>query len=522
MKRFHPFKALFWWGVILGLTMCVSSCTREGKGSLAGEKAASKESVVSFELHQPELFSKPGSHTNAWADFDNDGDLDLFVGFGGNPSPPNALYRNDDGRFTDVASQVGLADTEQTRSVGWGDFNSDGHLDLYVGFSGGSQTGPSVIGNRLYRNDGDGKHFTNVTESVGLELQPGGVSRQISFIDYDNDGDVDLFVAFRDLPDHLFRNDDGTFTDVTGSMGDDPGSSMGAVWFDFDEDGDLDLYLANMDGYPNCFYRNDAGDFVEIARELGLDSGGREIAEEPGSHAFGSIRPDLVDFDNDGDLDIYMTNLGTVDALYRNDGKGEFVNVADEVGLANDGYRGTATWADFDNDGRVDVYVLGTVYRNQESGFRDVTPPVVKENGGGYGVLSADFDGDGGMDMAFSSRNHYLFRNLLGVEGLRRSLQVLVLDGNGHSTRAGSEVRIYQAGTRKLLGTRIVETGSGYGSLSVVPVHFGLAEEGLVDVEITTLTQDGRKVARLANIDSRSQSGSAIIAKVGADGQIVR
>ena len=522
MKRLYALKAPFWLGVVVLAAISQSACTQEKEIPQDRETAPAMEPAVNFELHQPDLFAKPGSHTNAWADYDNDGDLDLFVGFGGNPSPPNALYRNDDGIFTDVASAVGLADTEQTRSVGWGDYNSDGHLDLYVGFSGGSQTGLSLIGNRLYRNDGDGQHFTNVTESVGLELQPGGVSRQISFVDYDNDGDVDLFVAFRDLPDHLFRNDDGTFTDVTGSMGDDPGSSMGAVWFDFDEDGDLDLYLANMDGYPNCFYRNDAGDFVEIARELGLDSGGREIAEEPGSHAFGSIRPDLVDFDNDGDLDVYMTNLGTVDALYRNDGKGRFVIVSGEVGLTNDGYRGTATWADFDNDGRVDVYVLGTVYRNQESGFRDVTPPVVKENGGGYGVLSADFDGDGGMDLAFSSRNHYLFRNLLGEEGLRRSLQVLVLDGNGHSTRAGSEVRIYQAGTRNLLGTRIVETGSGYGSHSAVPVHFGLAEEGVVDVEITTLTQDGRKVARLANIDSRSQSGSAIIAKVGADGQIVR
>ena len=523
MKRFHAFKSLSWLGlVVLCQAMAASACVGEEGGSQKGDKAASKVSVVNFELHQPDLFGEKNSHTNAWADFDNDGDLDLYVGFGGKPSRPNALYRNDGGKFTDVASQVGLADTEQTRSVGWGDYNADGHLDLYVGFSGGSQTGPSFIGNRLYRNDGDGKHFTNVTESVGLELPAGGVSRQISFVDYDNDGDVDLFVAFRDLPDHLFRNDDGKFTDVTKSMRDDPGSSMGAVWFDFDEDGDLDMYLANMDGYANCFYRNDDGRFVEVAQELGLDTGGREIAEEPGSHAFGSIRPDLIDYDNDGDLDIYMTNLGTVDALYRNDGKGRFVNVSDKVGLTNDGYRGTATWADFDNDGRIDVYVLGTVYRNERNGFRDVTPSVVKENAGGYGVLSADFDGDGGMDLAFSSRNHYLFRNLPGDEGRRRSLQVLVLDGKGHYTRAGSEVRIYEAGTRNLLGTRIVETGSGYGSHNAVPVHFGLGDEGRVDVEITTMTRKGRKVARLSNVDPGSQSGAVITVKVEADGRMVR
>ena len=533
MKRsrvFFAFMSSFWLGVlILCQAMAVSCQAREESGSQEeetaelkeGETADLKESVVNFELHQAELFAERSSHTNAWADFDNDGDLDLFVGFGGKPSRPNALYQNDGGKFTDVAGQVGVADTEQTRSVGWGDYNADGHLDLYVGFSGGSQTGPSFIGNRLYRNDGDGKYFTDVTQSVGLELEAGGVSRQISFVDYDNDGDVDLFVAFRGRPDHLFRNDDGKFTDVTKSMRDDPGSSMGAVWFDFDEDGDLDMYLANMDGYANCFYRNDGGSFVEVAQELGLDTGGREIAKEPGSHDFGSIRPDLIDYDNDGDLDIYMTNLGTVDGLYRNDGNGQFVNVSDQVGLTNDGYRGTATWADFDNDGRIDVYVLGTVYRNEGNAFRDVTPSVVSENVGGYGVQSADFDGDGDMDLAFSSRNHYLFRNLLGEDARRRSLQVLVLDGKGHYTRAGSEVRLYRAGTRNLLGTRIVETGSGYGSHNAIPVHFGLGEEGLVDVEITTMTPTGRKVGRLSNVDPGSQAGSAITVKVDADGQVV-
>ncbi len=480
------------------------------------------DGVFQFELYQPELFAEKGSHTNAWADFDNDGDLDLYVGFGGNPSPPNRLYRNDGGRFTDVADEVGLADREQTRAVGWGDYDGDGHMDVYVGFSGGSTTGPSLEANRLYRNDGDGKHFTNVTQSVGVELPPGGVSRQISWIDYDNDGDVDLFVAFRDRPDVLFNNDDGTFTSVSEEMGlAGSRASMGAVWFDFDEDGDLDMYLTNMDGYPNSLYRNDADHFVDVARELGVDSGGRTIMEEPELHAPGSIRPDLIDFDNDGDLDIYVTNLGSVDALYRNDDGGRFVNVAQNVGLANDGWRGTASWADIDNDGRLDVFANGILFRNEEGRFKDITPEVIKDNVGGYGVQWADFDGDGDQDLALSSQNHYLIRNLLSERKDRHSLQVLLLDAKGRYTRAGSEVRLYAAGTEKLLGTRIVESGSGYCSQNAMPLHFGLGESGSVDLEITTLTREGRKVARLQNVDPKGHVGGFLVVNVDVDGQLV-
>ncbi len=483
--------------------------------------SGSTERSARFELHQPELFAEGGSHTNAWADFDNDGDLDLFVGFGGKPSRPNCLYRNDGGRFTDVAAKVGIADTEQTRAVAWGDFDGDGQIDLYVGFSGGSTTGQSFIGNRLYRNGGDGKHFTDVTGAVGVELPAGGLSRQVSWVDYDMDGDVDLYVAFRDLPDVLFRNDGGRFTDVSRAMGiGDSPASMGAQWFDFDQDGDLDIYLANMDGYANRLYRNERTRFLDVAGELGVHSGGRPIADEPELHAPGSIRPDVIDFDNDGDLDVYVTNLGATDGLYRNDGGGRFVNVANEVGLANDGYRGTAAWADFDNDGDLDVYVNGILYRNEEGRFVDVTPKVLEENVGGYGVQWADFDGDGDLDLALSSRNHYIVRNLLPAERARSSLQVTVLDGEGLPTRAGSEIRIYAAGTRNLLGTRIVESGSGYCSQNAMPVHFGLGELRAVDVEITTLTREGRKVAPVSDVDPRADR--FIVVKVDTDGQVVQ
>src|SRR6476646_6771218 len=113
-----------------------------------------------FELVQPEMFSANGGQATAWADFAKDGDLDEFVGFRGRP---NRLYRQDHGRFEDVAAAVGLADTTETRVAAWGDFDGDGHLDLYVGFAGG-------VPNKLYRNDGNGRHFTDVAAALGLRL----------------------------------------------------------------------------------------------------------------------------------------------------------------------------------------------------------------------------------------------------------------------------------------------------------------------------------------------------------------
>src|SRR3989449_4493425 len=140
-----------------------------------------QQSPPQFELVQAELFSAAGGQTNAWAGFDNDGDLDEFVGFRGRP---NRLYRQDRGVFADVAAASGIADTIDTRAAAWGDFDGDGDVDLYIGFAGGAP-------NKLYRND-DGR-FSDVAHALGVDLT--GITRQVSLVDYDNDGDLDLVVA---------------------------------------------------------------------------------------------------------------------------------------------------------------------------------------------------------------------------------------------------------------------------------------------------------------------------------------
>src|SRR5262245_57776955 len=162
-----------------------------------------------FEQIQPDLFAAGGAFANAWADFDGDGDLDLFVGFGGTPA--NRLYRNDAGVFTDVAGSAGLADARATRAAAWGDFDRDGDPDLIVGFTPG---GGSVL--RLYRNEAG--RFVEVTAASGLALETGAV-RQPVWIDIDADNDLDLFVAFRDRANMLFKNTGGKFADAAPALG---------------------------------------------------------------------------------------------------------------------------------------------------------------------------------------------------------------------------------------------------------------------------------------------------------------
>jgi hypothetical protein len=465
-----------------------------------------------FEPLQPALFNVSGGQPNCWGDYDNDGDLDLFVGF--KADLPNRLYRNDDGRFVDVAGEAGVADLPDTRAAAWGDFDGDGDLDLHVGFTKRSNTP-----NRLYRNNGKGRPFTNVAHEAGVDIS-GVETRQAAWVDYDNDGDVDLFVALRDGPNRLFRNDAGRFTDVAKGLGvDDPRKTVGAVWFDYNQDGRLDVFVANQDGDRNGLWRNDGTRFVDVARELGLD--GNAAAR------LGSNGPSVADFNNDGLLDLFVAGYGR-NFLYRNEGGGRFTDVADAMGVAG-GERATpSAWGDYDNDGRPDLYVSSYIdkpvnekdylYRNEGGRFVDVTPELLRAHGATHGVQWADFDRDGALDLALANNNssgaNSVLRNLLPPDEARRSLQVLVVDKRGHATRAGSEVRVYVAGTRTVVGARLVDSGSGYVSQSVVPVHVGLGAATRVDVEVTSFTAAGRRVTRVANVDPQRVKGRVLVVNV--------
>jgi hypothetical protein len=464
------------------------------------------------------LLSLGGALVNAWADYDRDGDLDLFVGFNG---APNRLYRNDRGVLTEVATQLGVADARATRAAAWGDFDADGDPDLLVGFAAGA--GPVL---RLYRNDRG--HFTDVTAGVGLTRDSGSV-RQPVWVDVDDDGDVDLFVAFRDRPNAFFRNE-GTrpgatrFRDVASEIGlADTRRSVGAVWFDYDEDGDLDLYVGNMDGDANALFRNDEGRFTDVAADAGIVWAGRI----PNDAANGTVRPCAADVDGDGHLDLFAANYGR-NGLFLNRGGGKFENVSSKWGIDIDGRYDSCAFADVDHDGRLDLYVNGTVtggvsyrdylFRNLGDRFLDVTTDDLRALQADHGVQWADFDGDGDVDLALTGARpdgmHLLLRNMLPTVEASRSLHILVVDAKGRATRAGAEVRLFAAGTRRLLGTRLVDSGSGYDAQSAMPVHFGLATAEPVDIEVIWPGRGKRTRTFVRRVSPREQSGRVLIVRV--------
>jgi hypothetical protein len=334
-------------------------------------------------------------------------------------------------------------------------------------------------------------------------------------VDHDGDGDLDLFVAWRDRPNSLYRNDSARFTDVASAMGlADTRRSVGAVWFDYDEDGDLDLYVGNMDGDANGLFRNDGGRFSDVAEAAGVAWGGRAA----GDATNGTVRPCAADVNNDGRLDLFMANYGK-NGLFLNSGGGRFSDASASWGVAIDARYDTCAFSDFDHDGRLDLYVNGTVtggisyrdylFRNRGASYENVTPDSIAALAADHGVQWADVDGDGDEDLALTGVRpdgmHSLFLNMMPASDAARSLRVRVLDAAGRATLAGAEVRLYAAGTRRLLGLRLVDSGSGYNSQNDIAVHFGLPSPGRVDVEVIWPAKGKRSATRLTGVDPVSR-----------------
>jgi len=462
----------------------------------------------SFTTVQEADFSASGAQPNAFVDFDNDGDLDLFIGFRGRA---NRLYRNDAGVYTDVAAQVGLALEEDTRVASWGDYDGDGDADVYIGF-------PTSVDapDRLYRNDGaDG--FTEVSASVGLEVR--GTTRQTSWLDLDGDNDLDLFVALRDGANRMFRNDSGRFVDITERTGlGDARKTVGVAWFDYDQDGDLDAFVANQNGDQDGFFRNDGGRFTDIAAELGMIWPDR-------TDEYGGVGPAVSDYDNDGDLDLFVANYGP-DALWRNEGDGTFTEVAGGTPVGADHHSTTAAWGDVDNDGFEDVYVaafLGDepeapdhLFVNVAGELAEAIPDALLARGASHGVRFADYDQDGDLDLALANNNaasgHWLYRNELDAAARGRALVVEVAGASGGLAPPGTEVRAYSEDGR-LLATRMVDTGGGYCSQGVAPLFFAFAPGvARVRLEVTVPSGGVRQVSDGGTHDL----GGGTVVRVGA------
>jgi len=382
----------------------------------------SEEQIPLFENVAPQLgldtFDMSGGAIAD--DFDNDGYLDIVVSTWDTHGQMRFFGNERDGTFSDLTKQAGLLGLYGGLNLMQADYDNDDDIDILV-LRGAwlEQQHP----NSLLRNNGD-RTFTDVTFDAGL----GEVhypTQTASWGDYDNDGDLDLYIGnestegLSDVPCQLFRNDgDGTFTDVAPAAGvQNYGFTKAVIWGDYDGDRWLDLYVSNL-GDANRLYRNNGdGTFTDAARELRV---------EGPEHSFPSW---FWDFDNDGALDLYVSGYSAVIAdlaasalgmpvevklprLYRGDGHGDFAEVAQERNLVVPNAPMGANFGDLDNDGFLDFY-LGTGYPN----VRNIMPGIMYRNrngarfvdvsytGGfahiqkGHGVVFADLDNDGDQDV---------------------------------------------------------------------------------------------------------------------------
>jgi hypothetical protein len=470
---------------------------------------------------------EPMSAGLALFDYDGDGDVDIYFLNGAypeghvvTPRPRNALYRNEgDWRFTEVTDQAGVGDPGFGLAVTAADYDNDGDTDLYL-----NNHGPNI----LYRNNGDGT-FTDVTEAAGLAAES-FMGAGTNFLDIEGDGDLDLYVAhyvriLRRLPqpatrggypaylgpatelfartqDHLYRNNgDGTFTDITAAAGLQglSGAGMGTTCGDYDRDGDTDIFVAN-DMSGNFLLVNDGtGRFSDMGLLAGMafDQHGEEQ---------GSMAMELGDYDNDGWLDLHITSYQEqLATLYRNLGDGSFADVTALTG-AGAGTLPKTTWGngfvDFDGDGDRDLFIAcghiqphvdaydprtgyaqtNMLFENQGQGrFRDISTQSgagmqVKRVSRGAGFDDLDNDGDVDAVILNARSGPTLLRN--DTPGLGHWLQVQLRGTKTNRAGVGAQVRVY---AQDLTLLDEVHSGRAYQSQYGVRLYFGLGKRTRVD-----------------------------------------
>ena len=459
-------------------------------------------------------------------DFDSDGKIDILF-LNGTPLPGLstnklqsncALYKNlGEFKFEDVTRASGLTNCGYNLGVCIGDYDNDGHLDIYLNNYGS---------NRLYKNNGNGT-FSDVTQPSGVGVGD-HVGAGACFLDMDGDGDLDLFVGnyinfslnkhqtrlvngfpayvgpatYGPIPSFLFRNNgNGTFTDVSSTSGiaSHPGMAMGVVCADYDQDGDTDIVVGN-DSMENFVWENDGrGNFKQVSLLSGLAYDSNGVGQ-------GTMGVDCADYDNDGRLDFHMTSYQKQWALlYHNDGMGLFSDVTARTGGGLGTYN-QVEWGngfvDFNNDGFRDIFIAcGHLQDNiaqwDDTGIYAARSIILANNGrgkftdisasagDGLGVLSSsrgaafdDLDNDGDVDVVINNsragptllrndsapKNHWLGIRLKGTHGNRNGV--------------GASVRII-SGDLSLIDE--VHSGRGYQSHFGFYPHFGLGQRAQVD-----------------------------------------
>ena len=445
--------------------------------------------VVSFAVSaSAQLFTKvtdgnpvnDGGDSRAvnWIDYDNDGDLDLYVTNGPQAGQNNFLYQNNgDETFTKITSVVIANDGKASDGSTWGDYDNDGDLDLFVANWWGQN-------NLLYSNNGDG---TFTFESALAPSIGETYSETASWGDYNIDGYIDLYVCNSGgtRRNQLFLNNtNGTFTEIaTGSLVTDRHYSRNADWVDYNRDAIPDLYVANEENQNNALYKgNTDGSFTKITGLNIVSDGGR------------STSSNWEDIDNDGDFDLFVANWGNQNNfLYFNNGDTTFTKVTEQNVVTDGGNSFGSSFGDVDNDGDLDFIVTNAFVNSQQVNFfylnngdgtftRD-TGIVSTETGWSYGCAFGDYNDDGYLDLFVAkclnaNEDNSLFRNNGGANSWLK-MDLVGVESNYSAIGAIVKLKAEISG-KSFWQTRRVAGQNGYCG-QTLQIHFGLGDASVAD-----------------------------------------
>ena len=467
---------------------------------------------ISFEDVANEIGTAYSYGTSTWgggvsfADFDNDGCDDLT--FASEEGTEIYFLKNNDGIFNSI-SLNGISNTFKTKQVIWVDYDNDGDQDFFVtGFEGV---------NKFYKNDGD-MNFTDISSTIGF-FQTDLFTYGVSFADMDNDGDLDAFISNRDgvaddQRNYLYRNDEGTYTDITASAGLSMSSHLSfcSIIFDYNNDGFQDIYISNdKPDNLNILYKNNGdGTFDDVSEYSGAGIG------------INAMTTTIGDYNNDGWFDIYITNTPEGNELLRNNGDGTFTNVAEATATTFNSVGWGAVFLDADSDGLLDLYVssdfdgsvgsfLSAAFYHQQNNETFIIPENIgfqDDTRKSYTNAIGDINNDGKPDIVVGNdiEPNFLWANTTVNENnwLKVKLEGVISNRDG----IGNTIEINIDGQSQY---RYTLAGEGYLSQNSFYEFFGMGNATEVDYVKVTWTATG-EIEIINNI----AANQAIIIKEGS------